>query len=326
MKRREFIALLGGAAVAWPLAARAQQAMPVIGFLHSSSLTMRREQVAAFQRGLSEAGFVEGRNVAIEYRWAENQYARLPELAGDLVRRRVKVIVAPGGAPATRAAKMLTTTTPIVFSTSIDPVEAGLVASLNRPEGNVTGITDMGVDVVGKQVGLLHELLPGAVRFGLLVNPGGALAELTRKEVQTTASAMGCQVDVLGASTKDEIDAAFRMFTQKRIDALLVSPNILFSSRRVQLAMLAMRSQLPAAYASREYAEAGGLMSYGSSITDREYQLGIYTGRILKGEKPADLPILRASKFELVINQQTAKLLGLDVPATLLARADEVIE
>jgi putative tryptophan/tyrosine transport system substrate-binding protein len=327
MKRRTFITLLGGAAAAWPLAARAQQpAMPVIGYLHVGSPEATPDRLAAVRRGLSEVGFVEGRNMAIEYRWADNQNDRLTELAADLIRRRVAVIVAPGGTLAALMAKTLTTTIPIVFSGSVDPVQAGLVQSLNRPGGNITGITDMASDVAGKQLGLLHELLPGAVRFALLVNPGGASAEATILEVRSAASAIGRQIDVLRAHTNGEIDTAFATLTQMASNALLVSPNPLFSTRRVQLATLAIRYAMPTIHSQREFAEAGGLMSYGSNFRDRERQLGVYAGRILKGEKPADLPVLRASKFEFVINLQTAKILDLEMPPTLLARADEVIE
>ena len=326
MKRRQFITLLGGAA-AWPLAARAQQpVMPVIGYLHIGSPEVLPDRLAAVRRGLSEVGFVEGRNIAIEYRWADNQNDRLSELAADLIRRHVNIIVAPGGTRAALAAKGLTTTIPIVFSASVDPVQSGLVQSLNRPGGNVTGITDMATDVAGKQLELLHELLPGAVRFALLVNPSGASTEVTITEVQSAASAMGRQIEVLRVRTPGEIDTAFKTLKQKEADALLVSPNPLFSTRRVQLASLAIRHAVPTIHSQREFAESGGLMSYGSSFTDRERQLGVYAGRILKGEKPADLPVLRASKFEFVINLQTAKVIDLDVPPTLLARADEVIE
>jgi putative ABC transport system substrate-binding protein len=326
IRRRQLITLLGGAA-AWPLAARAQQpAMPVIGYLHIGSAGARRDQVVAFQRGLSESGFVQGQNVSIEYRWVDNQYDRLPELVADLIRRSVAVIVAPEGTSATRATKALTTTTPVVFSTSVDPVQTGLVASLNRPGGNITGVTDRSADVGGKQLGLLHELLPKAVRFALLVNPGGALAEPTIAEVQSAASAIGRQIDVLRARTHDDIDAAFTSLAQKRPDALMVGTNALFTDRRVQLVTLATRHAVPTIYSKREFTDAGGLMSYGSSTIDRERQLGVYTGRILKGEKPADLPVLRATKFEFVINLQTAKTLGLEMPPTLIARADEVIE
>ena len=326
MRRREFITLLGGAA-AWPLTARAQQpAMPVIGYLHVGTSAETRDRVAAFHRGLKELGFVEGRNVAIEYRWADNQRDRLPELAADLVRRGLAVIAAPSGADTARVVKGLTTTIPIVFSTGVDPVQTGLVRSLNQPGGNTTGVADVAVGVVGKRLGLLHELLPGAVRFALLVTPGSAAGESTIAEVESAAAAIGRQVEVLSATTNLDIDAAFARLAQKRADALLVAPQILFSTRRVQLVTLAARHAVPAMYYQREYVESGGLMSYGSSIIDRERQLGVYTGRILKGEKPADLPILRAVKFEFVINLQTAKTIGLDMPPTLVARADEVIE
>ena len=324
LKRREFITLLGGAAAAWPLASRAQQAaMPVVGYLHVGSPGVTPDRLAAVRRGLSEVGFVENRNIAIEYRWADNQSDRLTELAADLIRRRVSVIVAPGGTLAAVAAKSLTTTIPIVFSGSVDPVQSGLVQSLNRPGLNITGITDMTSDIAGKQIGLLHELLPGAVRFALLVNPNGASTEATMMEVRSAASAIGREIDVLRAATHGEIDTAFATLTQKGTNALLVGPNPLFSARRVQLATLAIRHVLPTIHSQREFAEAGGLMSYGPSFTDRERQLGVYAGRILKGEKPADLPILRASKFEFVINLQSAKILGLKIPPTLLARADE---
>jgi putative tryptophan/tyrosine transport system substrate-binding protein len=327
MKRRELITLLGGGAVAWPLAARAQQAaMPVIGYLHVGTSAESRDRIAAFHRGLKELGFVEGRNVAVEYRWADNQFDRLPELAADLIRRGVAVIAAPAGADTTRVVKGLTTTIPIVFSTGVDPVQTGLVRSLNQPGGNATGVADVAVGVVGKRLGLLHELLPGAVRFALLVTPGTTSGESTIAEVESAAAAIGRQIEVLSATTNLDIDAAFARLAQKRADALLVAPQILFSTRRVQLVTLAARHAVPTMYYQREFVEAGGLMSYGSSIIDRERQLGVYTGRILKGEKPTDLPILRAVKFEFVINLQTTKTIGLDVPPTLVARADEVIE
>ena len=326
MKRRAFITLLGGTAAAWPLAARAQQAAtPVIGYLHLGSPGTRRDQVAAFHKGLNELGFAEGRNVAVEYRWADNEYGRLAELVADLIHRRVSVIVAPAGIPATKAAKALTTTIPIVFSTSVDPVEAGVVPSLNRPGGNVTGITDMGEDVVAKQLGLLHELLPAA-RLAVLVNPNSPVAEPTIMDAQSAASAIGRPIEVLTAGTKLDIDAAFASLEQKRADALLIANDALFTTRLVQLVTLAIRRAVPTIYSQREFTEAGGLMSYGSSVIDRERQLGVYTGRILKGEKPADLPVLRATKFEFVVNLQTAKTIDVDVPPTLLARADEVIE
>jgi putative ABC transport system substrate-binding protein len=271
-------------------------------------------------------GYVEGENVATEYRWAYNDNARLPELAADLVRRRVAVIAAPGSAPGALAAKALTTTIPIVFGTATDPVQAGLVLSLNRPGGNVTGVASMAIEIGTKQLGLLHELLPGAARFGVLVNPNNPLAEVFIRDMQAAASAIARQLEVLTANTKGEIDTAFAGFVRRRADALLVMPGLLFMSRRVQLATLSVRHTIPAMYSSREFAEAGGLMSYGSNSTDRDRQVGLYTGRVLKGEKPADLPVLRASKFEFVINLQTAKMLGIEVPPMLLARADEVIE
>jgi len=327
MKRREFIALMGSAATAWPQAARAQQpAMPVVGYLYIGSSADLRDRVAAFQGGLKELGFVEGQNVAVEYRWADNQVDRLPELATDLIRRGVAVIAAPAGGDTASVVKGLTKTIPIVFSTGVDPVQTGLVQSLNQPGGNATGVADVGVGVVGKRLEILHELLPGAARFALLVTPGIRSGESTIAEVKSAAAAIGRQIDVLSATTNLEIDTAFASLAQKRADALLVAPQILFSTRRVQLITLAARHAVPTMYHQREHVEAGGLMSYGSSIMDRERLLGVYTGRILKGEKPADLPILRAVKFEFVINLQTAKTIGLDVPPTLLARADEVIE
>ena len=327
MKRREFITLLGGAAAAWPLAARAQQpAMPVVGYVNIGSAAARRGEVVAFQQGLNESGFVEGRNVSIEYHWAEDQYDRLPNLAADLIRRRVSVVVAPNGTATALAAKALTTTIPIVFSTSIDPVRTGLVASLNRPGGNITGVIDMSSDLGAKQLEILHELLPAAARFAVLVNPKSPLAEPTIKDVQLAASALSKPIEVLAASTNGEIDVAFTVLAEKRADALLIGAETMFITRRVQLATLATRHTIPAISFERGFTEVGGLMSFGSSFTDRERQVGIYTGRILKGEMPADLPILRATKFEFVINLQTAKALGLDVPPTLLARADEVIE
>jgi putative ABC transport system substrate-binding protein len=326
MRRREFITLLGSAA-AYPLTVRAQQpAMPAIGYLDSSGAS--RDRIAGFQRGLNEQGFVDGRNIAIEYRWADNRYDRLPDLANDLIRHRVAVIIA-STAPAALAAKSLTTTIPIVFGTSLDPVQSGLVQSLNRPGGNITGFTDMASDVASKQLGLLHELVPAAVRFALLVNPAApATAERWVMEINSAAAAIGIPLEILRARNSSEIDAAFASLAQKekRADALVVANQTLFIMRRVQLVTFAARHALPAIYPEREYAEAGGLMTYGSSFSDRQHQLGIYTGRILKGEKPADMPILRATKFELVINLQTARIFRLEVPATLLARAEEVIE
>jgi putative ABC transport system substrate-binding protein len=282
--------------------------------------------VAAFRQGLSEAGFVEGQNVAIEYRWANNEPDRLPELAADLVRRRVAVIVTLGTSASVRAAAAATKTIPIVFRTGGDPVELGLVSSLNRPGGNVTGINAMSLETVTKRLGLLHDLMPNATRFAALLNPNDPNAGYYTKDLQAAASAIGRQIEVFGASDIREIDAAFASLAQKRPDALVVVSQGLLINRRVQIVTQATRQALPAIYPNREFAEIGGLMSYGSSATDQHRLTGIYTGRVLKGEKPADMPVLRASKFELVINAQTAKVFGLEIPTTLLAAADEVIE
>ena len=327
MKRREFITGLAGAA-AWPLAARAQQpAMPVVGFLRSTALDDSALLVLAFRQGLSEVGFVEGRNVTIEYRWAENQLDRLPQLAAELVQRRVAVIATPASTPAALAAKAATAAIPIVFGMGGDPVQAGLVASFNQPGGNVTGIISMNLELAAKQLGLLHELLPGAARFAVLVNPDNpTIAEATITDLRAAAMSIGRQIEVLSASTNHEIDTAFASLGHKRADALLVSNDPLFYSRRVHLATLATYHRVPTIYAWRECVEAGGLISYGSNIADLVRQVGVYSGRILKGERPADLPVLRATKFELLVNLQTAKILGFEVPAMLLARADKVIE
>jgi putative ABC transport system substrate-binding protein len=327
MKRREFITLLGGAAAAWPRAARAQQpTMPVVGYLYAGSPEPTAHLVAAFRKGLGEVGYVEGQNVAVEFRWTHNDNNRLPELAADLVRRRVAVIATPGSIATALAAKAATATIPIVFSAGADPVQAGLVASLNRPGGNITGVLTMNNEIGAKRLGLLHELLPGAARFAVLVNPSNPTAESTIADAQAAASTIGRQIEVLTASTNRDIDAAFAILMQKRVDALLVVPDPLFVNRRVQLQSLATRHAVPAIYSVRENVEAGGLMSYGSSLTDLFRQNGIYVGRILRGEKPTDLPVMRATRFEFVINLQTARLLGIDIPATLLAIADEVIE
>jgi putative ABC transport system substrate-binding protein len=327
LQRRDFITLVGGTA-AWPLAARAQQpAMPVVGYLNAGSAEANRDVVQAFRKGLSETGYVEGQNVAVEYRWAEGQYDRLPDMANDLVRRRVAVIVTPLSTAATFAAKAATTTIPIVFSTGIDPVQAGLVLTLNRPGGNATGFVTMNNEIGAKRLQLLRELLPAAARFAVLVNPTTPLvAEPVIKDLQAAASVIGRPIEILTASTNRDIDAAFANLVQKRVDALLVSPDLFFGTRSAQILTLAARHVVPVIYAGREFAEAGGLMSYGTSRTDPYRYAGIYTGRILKGEKPADLPVQRPTKFEFVINLQTARILGINVPATLLAQADEVIE
>ena len=323
MKRREFIAGLGAAA-AWPLAARAQQPpVPTIGCLYAGPPTANIE--APFRKGLSEMGFVDGRNVAIEFRYAGDQNERLPLLAAELVRWQVAVIFANGGALAVPAAQAATTTIPIVFITGANPVQTGMVASFNRPGGNVTGISSMTTELTAKRVGLLHALLPAATRFAVLVNPSvpGTAASVTAYAQET---ALVRQIEVFAARTSDEIDAAFENMAQKRVEALLIGTNAFFNGRRVQLATLAVRHALPAIHFTREFAEVGGLMSYGASITDMNRQGGIYVGRILKGEKPADLPVLRPTKFELVINLSTARALGLTVPPSLLSIADEVIE
>jgi putative tryptophan/tyrosine transport system substrate-binding protein len=327
VNRRKFITLLSGAAT-WPIAARAQPpAIQVVGYLHPGSPEASFNAVAGFRKGLGETGYVEGRNVAIEFRWARNDNTRLAELAADLVRRQVAVIVTPIGTETARAAKAATTTIPIVFSAGTDPVKAGLVASLNRPGGNVTGLNYMLSELGSKRLALLHEMTPRAVRFGLLVNPTNPFAaESNIKDVETAAPAIGGYVDIVNARTNREIDMAFATFVQNHADAVLEAPDPLFFDRRVQLATLAVRHVLPAAFSTREFAEAGGLMSYGSNNLERHRELGVYTGRILKGEKPADMPVAQPTKFELVINAQTARMLSLEVPPTLLARADEVIE
>jgi putative ABC transport system substrate-binding protein len=326
VNRREVITVLGAAAAGWPLAARAQQpAMPVIGFLDSRSPEPVADRLRGFRQGLKVGGYIEGENVAIEYRWAENQIDRLSVLAAELVRRNVAVIAASGGPAVTFAAKAATTTTPIVFLSAEDPVRLGLVTSLARPTDNLTGINFFNQELAAKQLEFLRELVPAVTRVGSLVNPANPRnTETTSKEVQLAARAMGLQVAVLNASTSHEIDAAFATLVRERFDGLFVAQDPFFNGRRLQLSLLAMRHAIPAAYSGREYAEAGGLVR--SDIKDAYRQVGVYVGRILKGAKPADLPVVQSSKFELVINAQSARILGLTVPPTLLARADEVIE
>jgi putative ABC transport system substrate-binding protein len=325
MKRREFLGALGGAA-AWPLAARGQQpAIPEIGFLGVTSPKLYAHVVAAFRQGLKEVGYVEGENIAIEYRWAQDELDRLPALAAELVNRRVAAIAA-SSTPAAFAAKRATTTIPIVFEVGFDPVEVGLVASLNRPGGNLTGVTNSGVEVAAKQLELLHELVPTATRIALLVNPSNpTLTERLLRDTQVTAAKLGLQLDVLNASAERDLDRVFATLTQLRAGALLIGADALFIEQSRQLAALAIRHAIPASFHFREFVAAGGLMSYGGSITDAHRLAGIYAGRVLKGEKPADLPVQQSTKVELSINLKTAKALGISVPLSLLGRADELI-
>jgi putative ABC transport system substrate-binding protein len=325
MRRREFIALLGSGVAGWSLAARAQQAaMPVVGFLNGGSPDANR--VAAFRQGLNETGYIEGRNLAIEYHWAEGQYDRLPALAADLVRRQVNVIAATS-TPAVITAKAATTTIPIVFVTSSDPVQLGLAASLSRPGGNLTGTTTLAIEVTPKRLEILHELLPTAKLFALLVNPTNPYADILSRNVQAAARTLGLQLHILHASTEHDFDTVFATLAQLRAGGLVIGGiEIFFESRRGQLAALALRHSIPTIYQSREFAVAGGLMGYGGNTMDSYRVADLYTGRILKGEKPADLPVQQVTKVDLIINLKTAKVLGLDIPPTLLARADEVIE
>ena len=328
LRRREFITLLGGAAAAWPLAARAQQpSMPVVGFIRDGSADTSTRFVAAFRKGLNETGYVEGQNVTVEYHWLEGQYGRLPGLMADLVRRQVAVIATPGSNPAALAAKAATGTIPIVFGVGEDPVRLGLVASLARPGGNATGVNFFGHEVAAKGLRLLHDLLPKAVRIALLANPANSsVSEATIREIQEAAPAMGLTVEILNATTTGEIDAAFATFASERPDALFVVPDGFFSSRSGQFATLTARDRVPATYSLRDYVAAGGLMSYGTDIANVFHQVGVYVGSILKGAKPADLPVLQSTKFEFAINLQTARALGIEVPPGVLAIADEVIE
>jgi putative ABC transport system substrate-binding protein len=326
MKRREFITLLGGAAVAWPLAAGAQQtAMPVVAFVRGGSPDASRS--TAFRNGLAEAGIIEGQNATVEYHWLEDHYDRLPALIADLVRRRVAVIATPGSNPAALAAKAATTTIPIVFGVGDDPVRLGLVTSLARPGGNATGINFFDQEVTTKRLGLLHELVPKAVRIAALVNPANASTmEATLRNIPEAARALGLQIQVLKASTSPEIEAAFAALMREGADALFVAGDAWFVSRRVQFNTLATRHGIPAVYPSRDFVEVGGLMSYATDVVDMHRQVGAMTGQVLKGAKPADLPVLQSTKFELVINMQTARALGLQVPNSLQLLADEVIE
>jgi putative ABC transport system substrate-binding protein len=329
MNRRTFIARLGGVAATWPLAARAQQpAMPVIGFLNGQSPGGRDHLLAALKQGLGEAGYVEGRNVAIEYRWAENQNDRLPALATDLVRRQVAAIIATGGGiTVALAAKAATSAIPIVFAVPQDPVKFGLVKSLARPGGNATGMNFLVGEIVAKRLGLMRELLPSSTRIALLVNPANAEnTESTLRDTEVAARAIGLQIYVFKASTSAEINAAFANLVRERVDAIFVAPDGFYLQRRVQLVTLATRVAIPTVFAVRDYVEIGGLMSYGTNLTDLYRQLGVYAGRILKGANPADLPVFQSSKFEFVINLQTAKALGIEIPPMLLAHADQVIE
>ena len=327
MRRREFITLLGGATIAWPLAARAQQAaLPVIGFLSSASPDDYTIRLRAFRLGLKDAGYVEGQNVTVEYRWAEDQYSRLPLLAAELVRRKVNVIVAGGGTPSAVAAKAATATIPIIFAVAVDPVKTGFVANLKRPGGNLTGVTNLNVEVAQKRLELLHELLPTATVIAALVNPTSALTEPFLQALQPAARALGVQLRVLQASTDRDLDAAFAKLVELRASALVISPDTFFNAHTEQLAALSLRHAMPTIFQQRTFVAAGGLLSYGSDESEYYRLVGIQAGKILKGEKPADLPVMQSTKVELMINLKTAKALGINVPLPLLGRADEVIE
>jgi putative tryptophan/tyrosine transport system substrate-binding protein len=328
VKRRDFITLLGGAAAAWPLAARAQQpTIPVIGFLSNASPDAYAIRLRAFRQGLKEAGYVEGQNVEIEYRWAEGHNSRLPALAAELVRRQVAVVVAAGGTPAAVVAKAATATIPIVFGVAVDPVETGLVASLSRPGGNLTGVTNLNVEVGPKRLELVHELLPTVTIIAVLVNPTSPnIAELFSRAMQQAARTLGLELHVLHASADRDLEAAFARVVQLRAGALVISPDVFFNTRSERLAALSLRHAVPTIFQYRPFAAAGGLMSYGSDETEYYRLVGIYSGKILKGDKPADLPVMQSTKVELIINLKTAEALGVTVPLPLLGRADEVIE
>jgi len=327
LNRREFTALMGGAAAAWPVSARAQQApMPVIGFLNPTTPEALAEPMRGLRQGLKDAGYVEGENLTIEYRWGDNQAERLPAMAAELVRRGVRLIVATGGGQAPLAAKAATTALPVVFNTADDPVRLGLVASLAQPGGNVTGVSILSTELTAKRLELLHVLVPGAIRIAAFINPGEPAGDFTLRELEAAGGRIGLQTRILRISTEREIDAAFASFMHERPDALFVTGSSLFLNRRVQLSLLAAFHHLPAIFSLRELTEAGGLMSYGASLRDAYRQVGVYAGRILRGAKPMDLPVVQSSKFDLVINNQTARMLGLTVPPSLLAIADEVIE
>jgi putative ABC transport system substrate-binding protein len=324
MRRREFLGILGGAAAAWPLAARTQGAVPVVGFLNSESSALYGHRADAFRKGLVEAGFVEGRNVTVEYRWADSQYERIPALVADLIKRHVSVLTVNG--PSVYAAKAATTTIPIVFFTGTDPVAAGLVASLNKPGGNLTGTTVLNIELTGKRLEILREVIPTAASFALLVNPKNANAKALSEQMLSAARAFQVQADVLEASNEGELDVAFVRLKTKHVGGLVIGADGFFSSHSTHLAALANRYAIPTIFEYREFTEAGGMISYGGNLSEAYKQIGIYTGRVLKGERPADLPVVQSAKVELLVNLKTAKTLGLTVPPSLLARADEVIE
>jgi putative ABC transport system substrate-binding protein len=326
MKRREFITLLGGAALAAPLVARAQHSMPVVGFLNTASPEPFADYLKAFREGLGSMGYVEGRNVMIEYRWAEGSSLRVKEMASDLVRRRVDVIAATGGSPAALEAKAATTTIPIVFQVGLDPVKAGLVASLSRPGENITGATMLALDLASKRLEVLRELMPKAQSFAALVDPSSPGSNSAMRELRAAADALGIRVGMVEATAERELDSAFKSIKSLQTDALYIGATPLFNGLSEKLAALSLQYRIPAIYQFRQFTAAGGLLSYGGSITDAYYQTGVYTGRILKGDKPADLPVQQSTKIELIINLKTAKVLDVTMPQTLLARADEVIE